>query len=214
LKKIELKINSCPVNLDISINSKLIEGCKLKKISFFSNLLYKKVLRGAEYWTKNCTIDCFREKFILIPSSDRKLHPIEMWGTSAYFYPLNNILKAITFQCIGNIYVAQSTAIEFENLCKKYYGNPELWGLFCAWKLKNSMLLTQLSANGKNFYVHWITIDYIRYIKFQNMNKMPKKESDSTSYCPRCKAQYREGFSKCSDCGVQLEKFKGDINYK
>ena len=36
---------------------------------------------------------------------------------------------------------------------------------------------------------------------------IPNKESDATSYCPKCKAQYREGFFKCSDCGIKLEKF-------
>ena len=27
---------------------------------------------------------------------------------------------------------------------------------------------------------------------------------DAASYCPECKAQYREGFSICSDCGIAL----------
>lgn len=33
------------------------------------------------------------------------------------------------------------------------------------------------------------------------------KHSDAASYCPECKAQFREGFSTCSDCGIPLQRF-------
>jgi hypothetical protein len=47
-----------------------------------------------------------------------------------------------------------------------------------------------------------------RRIKSKTYQDIPNKESDATSYCPKCKAQYREGFFECSDCGVKLEKFE------
>ncbi len=47
-----------------------------------------------------------------------------------------------------------------------------------------------------------------RRMKLKTPQDIPNKESDATSYCPKCKAQYREGFFKCSDCQVRLKKFK------
>ncbi len=34
-----------------------------------------------------------------------------------------------------------------------------------------------------------------------------EKDSAAASFCPQCKAQYREGFSTCSECGIPLERF-------
>jgi hypothetical protein len=51
-----------------------------------------------------------------------------------------------------------------------------------------------------------------RRIKSKTPQDIPNKESDATSYCPKCKAQYREGFFECSDCGVELEKFMKDFS--
>ncbi|MGE5352597.1 MAG: DUF2007 domain-containing protein [Syntrophothermus sp.] len=32
-------------------------------------------------------------------------------------------------------------------------------------------------------------------------------------FCPRCKAEYREGFTRCSDCGVDLVEKLPEENY-
>jgi hypothetical protein len=47
-----------------------------------------------------------------------------------------------------------------------------------------------------------------RRIKSKTSQDIPNKENDAICYCPKSKAQYREVFFKCSDCGVQLEIFK------
>jgi hypothetical protein len=35
----------------------------------------------------------------------------------------------------------------------------------------------------------------------------PMREADAVSYCPQCKAPFREGFDTCAECGVPLVKY-------
>jgi len=37
-----------------------------------------------------------------------------------------------------------------------------------------------------------------------------EKEADTTSFCPRCKTQYRDGFEICSDCKLRLVKYNSN----
>ena len=34
-----------------------------------------------------------------------------------------------------------------------------------------------------------------------------EKDWDAASFCPECKAQYTEGPTTCSDCGIPLQRF-------
>jgi hypothetical protein len=35
----------------------------------------------------------------------------------------------------------------------------------------------------------------------------PRPEPEAARFCPLCAAEYRDGFSTCTDCGVLLEAF-------
>jgi hypothetical protein len=37
----------------------------------------------------------------------------------------------------------------------------------------------------------------------------PERHPTAASYCPRCKAQYRNGFSQCNTCDVALIMYDG-----
>lgn len=38
----------------------------------------------------------------------------------------------------------------------------------------------------------------------RSKNEKSDRDSDAFSYCPECKAEYREGFTVCSNCKVEL----------
>lgn len=35
----------------------------------------------------------------------------------------------------------------------------------------------------------------------------PMRDADAASYCPKCRCPYREGFTVCANCGVELVKY-------
>ncbi len=39
------------------------------------------------------------------------------------------------------------------------------------------------------------------------MRVRPERQPGAASFCPKCKDQFREGFTDCADCGVPLERF-------
>jgi len=38
-------------------------------------------------------------------------------------------------------------------------------------------------------------------------NSVPEREPGAAAYCPQCRSPFREGFTKCKDCGVELIRY-------
>jgi len=157
---LDLSINSYPIVLGRLVDDHMIKNCNLMKIGFFSKVLFKKLRRGLKYWAKNCEISCFNEEFKIKPNLDITTGSSMMYGTSAYFYQLNDHLDGITFQCIGGDRpIAMNTKGEFRKICEKSYGPPTIEGLFFKWQDENSIAIAELSSEWNKAYFHWMNLE-------------------------------------------------------
>jgi len=96
---LDLKINSCPVDLSPAISREIIKKASLRKDSFLDGLHLRFPREIRLYWAKNPTISCFGEKYLLIPVLSPPVSDT-IFGTSAFLYfdSVRNELVRIGFQ--------------------------------------------------------------------------------------------------------------------
>lgn len=151
-----LKINNQNIELGISIDIKTLAKHKFNKSGFIFRLVHKSEPNQIIWWSKNCDISCFDNKFRLYPMLDKKYGHQSMFGTSGYLFFKNNYLEKVTFQLIGNELASNLMIENFSKSAIELYGQPENRDSVMIWYNKEQSIIAEKKLNSANAYFHWI----------------------------------------------------------
>lgn len=151
-----LKINGLNIEIGkIADKEKLLEH-KIKRLGLISRLIIKKEPGQIIWWSKNCGISCFEDKFKLYPNLNTSLGSNMMFGTSAYLFYKENALKKVTFQLIGNALVANMMFENFYKSATEIFGEPRNEGTKITWNENQNKIIAEKRLNSPHVYFHWI----------------------------------------------------------
>jgi hypothetical protein len=156
MTKLNLNINGLAIDLGIPLDSTKLKKHKINKPRLLSGLLIKKESGQTIYWSKNCYIYCFSNKFTLFPNLDTSSGTKLMYGTSAYLYFTDNRLDKVTFQFIGNEFAADWIINKFRESATETLGEPSNEGGNSIWSDSVSYLITEKILGSSHAHFHWI----------------------------------------------------------
>lgn len=151
-----LKINDKNIELGMSIDKKTLVKHKFRRPGFIFRLMHKSEPNQIIWWSKNCDISCFDEKFKLFPMLDKKYGRKSMFGTSGYLFFRNNYLEKVTFQLIGNELASNLMIEKFSKSAIELFGQPENRDSFMIWYNAEQIIIAEKKSNSANAYFHWI----------------------------------------------------------
>ena len=153
---IELSINRVPISLGRSFREIIDEDILkdyFQKMGFFSKLIIRAHRADTVYFSKNCLIQCFNEKFTVSSFTELGFPSDWMFGTTAYLFFKENHLYKVVFQIIKSEYAAKKYANEFRVLCREHFGEPtDKNELFEIWEMPDSMLISKWNTGMTNSY--------------------------------------------------------------
>ena len=131
----------------------------LTKANILIRKLYEISEKESMYVLKNPSIGCFNEEYYIpVPHSYRSYG----YETYAYFFFKNGILSKLTFEVIHNKTIAIYMMRQFRDFCVEKFEMPNEYrgrvrgSLRTAlWEDEENILVSELSANGENSYVHF-----------------------------------------------------------
>ena len=157
MKNLNLKINGLDIDLGMKIEKKKLKMHKIKKPGLLSRLIIKKEPGQTIWWSKNCDICCFRDKFTLFPNLDTSSGADMMYGTSAYLYFKENFLEKVTFQLVGNDFAANWIIDKFNKSATEAIGEPRNEGNKSIWNDGHGNVIAEKVLGSQHAHFHWIT---------------------------------------------------------
>ena len=158
MKRLNLKINDININLGMTLDKKTLKSHKIKKLGF-GGLFIKKEPGQTIYWSKNCDIYCFADKFVLFPNLDTSSGTDMMYGTSAYMYFKNDNLEKVTFQLVGNAFAANWIIDKFAEAANQTFGEPRTEANKNIWIDEQGYIIAEKLAGSQHAHFHWIKIN-------------------------------------------------------
>ena len=123
---IDIKINETPFSINELMNIDKLKLGKIKKAGFWAKRMVKLDKSTTLYWAKNCEISFFNDELVVKPNLKTEMGIEMMYGTSCYFFYIENRLIRITAQIIKNLGASQYYAKELKELAIKKIGEPEI----------------------------------------------------------------------------------------
>ncbi len=138
-----------------------IDVCKLEEAEFKKpNLIWALVI-GARpkrpvYFTKNCHVSFFDDKFVLIPNL---IDPQMMCATSAFLYYREGLLHTIKLQQFGNDFESEMSVELFRKEARSHIGEPTTsTSMFEVWRDSSSALVSWSFLPRKQACIEWSSI--------------------------------------------------------
>jgi hypothetical protein len=148
-----LSINYLDITLGMPLDLATLKAHKFKKPGLLSGI--KKQPGQIIIWSKNCEIGCLENKFVLFPNLDANSGRDLMHGTSAYLFFTNKILEYLTFQTVGNKYVAEVYVAKFREIATNLYGQPTFEGNMTIWGDMESNIVIEKLPDSPHGHFHW-----------------------------------------------------------
>jgi len=153
VKELNLRINGLEIHLGMILDTTVLIAHKIKKPGLFRGI--KKQSGQTIFWSKNCDIQCFADKFALFPNLDTSSGADTMYGTSAYLYFTDNSLVNVTFQLIGNDFAANWIVNKFQEPANETFGQPITNGDKIVWSNVDSDVIIEKLTRSKHAHFHW-----------------------------------------------------------
>jgi hypothetical protein len=159
---LNFKINTCPVLLGQPINENNLNKHDIKKAGFFQRMLLKPNHGEVIFWSKNCQLQYLEKEKVnaISPILDVKAGTSIMFGTSAYFWYVNNYLVKFVFQILQNQRMANLKLGELSSEISSLLGDPiDKTDMFITWVSENQKIVLEFPGDRQHGWIHVLKVE-------------------------------------------------------
>ncbi len=122
---LKLQINELNLEPGSKVDIQALKNHKFRSAGLVSRLV-KRLPRGQSiFHSKNCTIDCFDNRWSLYPCTHEYLTLDRQWKTQASILLVNDRVKKVNFHVVDGVYAAQNFLEKFKSICSEHFGDPK-----------------------------------------------------------------------------------------
>ena len=148
---LELKVNSVPIELGGTMDTKILEEGDFRKTGPLRRLFTSLPLGQTLYQVNNCKLECFDDDFSIYPCTHGYLNRDRQWKTKASVYLEDGLVKKLEFQVVDGQYAASNFFERFQEACSAALGEPvESSRFLTRWKNGTAVVTSTLHPDMVN----------------------------------------------------------------
>jgi len=156
-RKLNLKLNGYPINLQKPLDDQVLKRHEVKKAGFIARLMLKPEKGETIYWAKHCTLMYLDDDpaNVIAPVIGKGTDPAQRLGTTAFFHYTGRILSGFAFQISNHAATAAAALETFEMRVRASIGDPSNTDSYLkTWKDAGQKLIVDPPAEKRHGYIH------------------------------------------------------------